>query len=108
MARYMEGGEVIEMTEAEEAEFRAMQATIHAESKANATVLRHQAKIALIRAGLMTGAEAAIAEAGPEAAIWWAEAPVFERGHPLINSIGTALGLTETQIDDLFMAAAAV
>jgi hypothetical protein len=69
------------------------------------SVTRAQAKLALNAAGLLSGAEAAIANAGAEAQIYWADASVFERAHPLIASIGGALGLSEAQIDDLFIAA---
>lgn len=70
------------------------------------SVTRAQAKLALNAAGLLSGAEAAIANAGTEAQIYWADALVFERDHPLIASIGGALGLSEAQIDDLFRDAA--
>lgn len=73
-----------------------------------ASVTRAQAKLALNAAGLLSGAEAAIANAGAEAQIYWADASVFERDHPLIASIGGALGLSEAQIDDLFIAAGAL
>jgi hypothetical protein len=65
-----------------------------------------QAKLALHAAGLLDAAEVAVATAGVEAQIYWTSALTFERQHPLILSIGAALGLTEAQIDDLFRDAA--
>lgn len=70
------------------------------------SVTRAQAKLALNAAGLLSSADGAIANAGTEAQIYWADASVFERSHPLIASIGGALGLSEAQIDALFQDAA--
>lgn len=68
-------------------------------------VTRRQAKRALLAAGLLDDADAAIAQAGEEAQIDWADALEFRRDNPLITAIGGALGLTSEQIDDLFRAA---
>lgn len=75
-----------------------------------APVTRRQARLALLGAGLLDDAEAAlnnIAEPQRTAAlIEWQDASVFQRDHPLIAAIGGALGLSETQVDDLFRTAA--
>ncbi|WP_062235898.1 hypothetical protein [Aureimonas sp. N4] len=75
-------------------------------------VSRRQAKRALSDAGHLTAANAAIeaipGKAGDDARIDWADAGYFRRDNPLILGIGSALGLTEAQIDDLFRAAAAI
>jgi hypothetical protein len=42
------------------------------------------------------------------ARIEWEYATTFERSHPLINQVGTALGLTPEQIDDMWVEAAAL
>jgi hypothetical protein len=74
------------------------------------SVSRSQAKVALEQAGLLATVEAFMD--GPDisttAKIFWAEEPRFERDSNLINTLGAALGLTSTQIDDLFVAAAGI
>lgn len=69
-------------------------------------ITRRQAKLALHSAGLLDAADAAIAAAGVEAQIDWADALEFRRDYPLIAGIGSSLGLTSEQIDDLFREAA--
>lgn len=74
-----------------------------------------QLRLALLGLGF-TGAqvEAEIAsmpgtDAAREAArIEWEYATIFPRHHPLIGNIGAALGLTEAQIDNAWLAAAAI
>jgi len=77
-----------------------------------AQVTKRQAKLALLGAGLLDAVEAHIAALeGPEgraAQIEWAEATMFRRDHPLVVSFGPSLGLTPEQIDNLFLAAAAL
>lgn len=71
-----------------------------------------QAKIALSRAGKLVQAEAIInaleGQAGEEARIYWVSVLEFRRDHPLIAMIGAALGMTEGEIDALFIAAASI
>ncbi len=43
-----------------------------------------------------------------KAQIEWEYATTFNRLHPLIGTVGTALGLSDTQIDSLWVAAAAL
>lgn len=78
--------------------------TIEEERKAM-VASRFQAKAALIQAGLMAQAETAVASADPVIQLAWAEANVFERNSPAIAALGAAIGLTETELDDLFRAA---
>jgi hypothetical protein len=75
-------------------------------------VTMRQARIALLGAGLlaqvqtsvdgMTGAE------GEAARIEWEYAADLKRDHGLVVALAAALGLTETQIDELFIAAAGI
>jgi hypothetical protein len=73
-------------------------------------VTMRQAQIALNRAGLLTTVEAAIASmpgaAGVEARITWAKSSAVKRHDPLIATLQPALGLTDAQIDALFVLAA--
>ena len=75
-------------------------------------VSMRQARLALLGAGLLATAQAAIdalpGSAGEAARIEWEYAGSVSRNSPLINSIGAGLGLTASQIDDLFRVAAAI
>lgn len=69
-------------------------------------VTPRQARLALLGAGLLDTVEAAIA-AGPRAdQITWEFAVDVRRDYPMIANLGTALGLTSEQVDDLFRTAA--
>jgi len=74
------------------------------------SVTMRQARLALYAAGLLTSVDAAIA-AMPEpdktaASITWEFAQTVDRGFGMVPQLAAALGMTETQIDDLFIAAA--
>lgn len=73
-------------------------------------VSRFQAKAALLAAGLLPKIEALMASpATPAVAkLAWAEALEFQRSSPTIAAMATALGLSDQQIDDLFIAAARI
>ena len=71
-------------------------------------VSRLQARVALLQAGLLPQVEAAVAAADPIIQMAWAEAIEFRRYSPAILGLASALGLTDTQLDDLFRAAALV
>ncbi|NNM74750.1 hypothetical protein [Enterovirga aerilata] len=66
-----------------------------------------QARIALHSAGLL-GQVKQIAEDDPEIGIWFEYATAWDRANPHVSDLGAALGLTEAQIDDLFVTAAAI
>lgn len=72
-----------------------------------AAVSKAQAQMALLNAGLLDQLEAAIA-AHPyrPVRIWYEGANVWERAHPYVSTLAPELGLTEEQIDALFIAAA--
>lgn len=72
------------------------------------SVSPYQARVALHMAGLLPSVETAIASAPVPAQIAWEYATVFERHSPFIEALSPMLGLTETQIDDLFLAASQV
>ena len=74
------------------------------------SVTMRQARLALHFAGLLTGVDAAIASM-PEpdktaAQITWEFATTVDRGFGMVPALAAAMGMTETQIDDLFIAAA--
>jgi len=74
------------------------------------SVSMRQARLALHAAGLLTLVDAAIA-AMPEpdktaAQITWEFAQTVDRNFGMVPALAAAMGMTETQIDDLFIAAA--
>jgi hypothetical protein len=71
-------------------------------------VSRFQGLAALMDAGLLADVNAALAAAGPLAQLAWAEASVFRRHSPLIAAMAAGFGLTEEQVDALFVAAAQI
>lgn len=82
---------------------------IQAEIEANKPVIiptltMRQARLSLLGAGLLDEVEAAITTT--ENRIWWDYSTTVERNHPLVDAVLTALGKTETEINDMFIAAA--
>jgi hypothetical protein len=67
------------------------------------TLTMRQARLALLGAGLLDEVEAAITTT--ENRIWWDYSTTVERSHPLVNAVLTALGKTETEMDDMFIEA---
>lgn len=75
------------------------------------SVTRRQAKQALLLHGLLGNVQPAI-DAIPDATqramiqIEWDDSQVFERNRPALIALGAALGLTNAQLDALFIEAA--
>lgn len=73
-------------------------------------VTMRQARLALLQNGMLTQVNTAVANmpgaAGDAARIEWEFSSAVERNHPLVQSLIGALGLTESQLDDLFRLAA--
>ena len=69
---------------------------------------RLQAMLALMQSGLLDAAEQQFAAATPTQQLAWQNAQDFYRISPMLVSMGAALGLTDTQLDDLFIAAMAI
>ena len=74
------------------------------------SVNMRKARLALHAAGLLTSVDAAIASM-PEpdrttASITWEFAETVDRGFGMVPAIAAILGMSDTQIDDLFIAAA--
>jgi len=72
-------------------------------------VTMRQARIALSRAGLIAQVEQALAamegQAGEEARIEWDYSSEVHRSKPFVVGLGAAIGLTDEQIDELFITA---
>lgn len=69
------------------------------------SVPRRQALLALDAAGILDDVESMIMNGPRSGQIEWDAATEFRRGHPLILAIGSSLGLSENDIDELFIAA---
>jgi len=78
------------------------------EERAAMKVSRLQARVALLQAGLLPQVEAAVAAADPIIQMAWANAIEFRRFSPTILALSAQIGLTDTQLDNLFRAAALV
>ena len=73
------------------------------------SVTRFQARGALLLAGLLDDVETAMAARTDEMAkLAWQYAQEFRRDSPTIAVMAAAIGITETQLDDLFMVAAGI
>ena len=72
------------------------------------TVTMRQASIALELAGLLDDVEAIVATLPRIYQIEWQRASVVLRDNPLVEMVRQEHGMTEAQIDDLFIAASAL
>lgn len=70
-----------------------------------ASVTKRQAKLALLKAGLLDDVEAHIAGMERGDQIEWDDSVSFSRSSPLIEKVGGALSLSKKKIDDLFRSA---
>lgn len=71
-------------------------------------VSRFQALAALHIAGLLTSVEAAVAQADTLTQLAWANAQEFRRDSAMLLTLAATLGLTDEQLDNLFIAAAQI
>jgi hypothetical protein len=69
-------------------------------------VTMRQARLELLKRELLDDVELVISAAGREAQIQWEYASVVERNNPVIAIVQQQQGLTDAQIDDLFIEAA--
>lgn len=73
------------------------------------SVSRFQALAALSNAGLLTQAQNAVnASTNPLVPLAWNNAQTFDRNSATVATLGPALGLTDAQIDSLFIAASII
>jgi hypothetical protein len=72
-------------------------------------VSRFQARAALMIAGKLADAEAAVAASGdPLTQLAWAEAVEWKRTSPALNALAGAIGMTQADVDELFRTAASI
>ncbi len=73
------------------------------------TVTAAQAKIALHNAGLLEQVKAVVAAHPYEIVrIWYGDANDWERGNAYVQALGVEIGLTDEQMDSLFIAASKI
>ena len=72
------------------------------------SVTRMQAMIAMNNAGLLPTIQNWVAGQNTTIQLEWANAGSFSRSSPLINSAAATLGITQAQLDNLFIAAAQI
>tara|TARA_R110000737_G_C14523957_1_gene475918 strand:+ start:105 stop:383 length:279 start_codon:yes stop_codon:yes gene_type:complete len=68
-------------------------------------ITMRQLRLKLLEQGLLTSVEGSMASADTAVKIEWDYSSTIERLNPLVDSIGSVLGLTSEAIDDLFIAA---
>lgn len=69
-------------------------------------VTPRQIRLALSRAGLRSSVEAAVSAGNQDLKDWYEYSTEFQRNQPLVEQMGTALGQTSEQLDDLWKLAA--
>lgn len=79
-----------------------------AQWRQSASCTPFQGRMALSDAGLLAGVEAAITAADEKTKVAWEYALEWKRTSPMIVALATALNMTDTQVDDLFKAAAQI
>lgn len=72
------------------------------------SVTPRQVRLLLLSQGLLDEVEALIAASDQATQITWQYASEFRRNDPLLEALATQLGLTSQQVDDFFIAAAAI
>lgn len=97
-------GEIIvrDYTPEEEAAADAFALTL---MRSGMVVSRFQARAALHGAGLLSAVETAVANADPITQLAWTDAQEFRRNSPTIAALAEIVGLTDEQIDNLFITA---
>lgn len=70
------------------------------------SVTPRQAQLALHAAGLLDDVEAAVDAADRPIQIAWRAATEYRRDDPVVAALGSAIGLSAAQVDDLFRVAA--
>lgn len=102
--------EVLELFETEAEKTAAIAADAEAKRIASipVSVSPRQIRQALTAAGLRTQIETAVAASDQDTKDWWEFATTFERAHPMVIGMATELGITTTELDDLFILAASL
>lgn len=65
-------------------------------------VTPRQIRQALTRAGLRDAVEYAVSQSSQDVKDWWEHSTVFERQNPQVIGMAAALGVSDSQVDDLW------
>ncbi len=68
-------------------------------------ITMRQARVYLHRAGYLDAVNTTVNSTGGEAAITWEFSSTVERNNPLVTSIASILGWTDSQLDTMFVEA---
>jgi hypothetical protein len=71
-------------------------------------VTMRQARLALLQSGLLSTVSLAIASGGEADKIEWEYATEVNRNQPLVQNMKAGLGLTDADLDNLFILAASL
>lgn len=72
------------------------------------SITPRQLRLALVGAGISLDAITTALEGNDFALIEWEYSSEFRRDHPMVSAIGGQLGMSEDQIDDLFIQSATI
>ena len=72
-----------------------------------ASVSAAQIRLALSHAGLLAAVNAGVGTASTDVQTYWQYSTTFERNNPLLEQMAASLGLSDAQVDAVFVAAAA-
>lgn len=72
------------------------------------SISRFQARAALLATNRLSDVEAAVAAADAFSQLAWAEAQEWRRDSPTLLALAHGIGLTDAEIDDLFVQAASI
>lgn len=93
---------------ADASQWRWSDGQIVAVPKVPASVTPRQVRLLLLSQNLLSQVEGIIAQSDEATKITWAYASEFRRDDPLLEALAQQLGLTKDQIDQFFIAAAAL
>lgn len=93
-----------------EEESAALVADAEAKRRASipSSVSPRQIRQALTRAGLRASVETAVAAGDQDTRDWYEFATAFDRSNPVVAALGTALNVSDAQLDDLWILAASL
>lgn len=72
------------------------------------TVTKRQAKLALLDSGILDDVETLVSSLDRGTRIEWEDSTEFHRDSPIISSLAKGLGLSEKDVDTLFLKASAM
>lgn len=112
-AQFSIRGDVIDWLDVDQAEPTAAEIAVElARAAVPQAVTMRQARLALLCAGMLAAVNAAIAAMpgvqGEAARIEWEFSSEVKRAQPLVMALGPVLGLSDAQLDALFISAGAL